>query len=85
MFKQLDEVSRAKKFRVFGSDLNHNGNVLSEVESEHLVKTCQGLLHSELAEEVYKPFGVVPVSMNHTSLDVVDVLVVLQCLLSVQP
>lgn len=82
MLKQLDELNGAKQVRVFRSNLHDHRQVLPDVALEHLLETRDSLLDAELAKVVDKPLCVVQIGVDDASLDVLEVVVVLQGLRS---
>jgi len=56
--KQFNEFDRAKNVRVLGGDLDDNLEILTNVNTQHLVEASHGLVCCEPAEVVGKPlFG----------------------------
>jgi len=78
--EELDELERSEEIRVLGSDLDDDLEVLSDVDGEHLLEAGEGLLDGESTEVTDEPVGGEEVGVNDDSLDVVEVLVVLESL-----
>jgi len=56
--KQFNEFDRAKNVGILGGDLDDNLEILTNVNTQHLVEASHGLVCSEPAEVVGKPlFG----------------------------
>ena len=53
--KHLDQLHRTEDIRVFRGDLDDDLQVLSNVDTEHLVHAAHGLLCRQTAEVVDQP------------------------------
>lgn len=78
LLKQFDELNRTKQIRVLRSDLYHNRQVLPQVGPQHLLQTSKALLDCESSKIVHQPFGLEQVGVYNNSLDIIDILIVLQ-------
>jgi hypothetical protein len=80
VLEELDELKRSEEVRVLGGDLDNNLKVLSDVGSEHLLEAGERLLDGKGSKVGDEPFRVEEVGVNDDSLDVAEVLVVLESL-----
>lgn len=78
--EELDKLEGSEEVRVFGRDLDHDLEVLADVDGEHLLQAGERLLDGEAAEVADEPVGGEEVGVDDDSLDVVEVLVVLESL-----
>ena len=53
--EHIDQLDRTKDVRVFRSDLDYYLEVLTHVDLEHLLHTCERLLRCEATEIIYEP------------------------------
>lgn len=70
---------------ILAGNLDAHLKILSDVCLQHSLQALDAVLHRQGAKIVHQPIRIEHVSMNDSSLDVVDVSVVLQCLKNSKP
>jgi hypothetical protein len=78
LLEQLNELDRAEEVRVLGGNLDDDGEVLANVALEHGAQRLERLVNGEAAKVVDEPVGVEEVGVDNDTLNVVNVLVVLE-------
>ena len=77
--KHINEVLGGELLVVFGGDLDTHLQVLVDVGLHHGLQTLQGVVHRQGPKKVVdEPVRIEHVRVDHSTLDVVDVRVVLQ-------
>lgn len=81
VLEELDELKRSEQLRVFGRDLDDDLKVLTDVDGQHLLEASERLLDSQATKVANQPLGVQEVGVDDNSLDIGEILVVLEGLI----